>query len=85
LDNNYYIIDFDSTFVSVEALDELCRIALKNSPDKETRLEKFTSITNKAMSGKITFADSLEQRIKLLDAGKDDIDIKKNLQISCKE
>jgi D-3-phosphoglycerate dehydrogenase len=74
LDNNYYIIDFDSTFVSVEALDELCRIALKNSPDKETRLEKFTSITNKAMSGKITFADSLEQRIKLLDAGKDDID-----------
>ncbi len=72
--NNYYIIDFDSTFVSVEALDELCRIALKNSPDKKNRMEKFSSITNKAMSGKITFADSLEQRIKLLDAGKDDID-----------
>jgi len=74
LANNYYIIDFDSTFVSVEALDELCRIALKNSPDKKNRMEKFSSITNKAMSGKITFADSLEQRIKLLDAGKDDID-----------
>jgi len=69
LANNYYIIDFDSTFVSVEALDELCRIAYKKN-----RMEKFSSITNKAMSGKITFADSLEQRIKLLDAGKDDID-----------
>ena len=74
MDNNYYIIDFDSTFVSVEALDELCRISLRNSPDKEKRLEKFTTITNKAMSGKITFAESLEQRIKLLDAGKGDID-----------
>ena len=31
-----YIIDFDSTFTQVEALDELARISLKNHPDRES-------------------------------------------------
>ncbi len=72
--NNYYIIDFDSTFISVEALDELFRIAHKDSPDKEKRIEAFADITNKAMSGKVTFSESLEQRIKMLNADKNDIE-----------
>ena len=29
--SQYYIIDFDSTFTQVEALDELARISLKRS------------------------------------------------------
>jgi hypothetical protein len=30
--DQYFIIDFDSTFTQVEALDELARISLKNHP-----------------------------------------------------
>lgn len=28
-----FIIDFDSTFVTVEVMDELAAVALKNAPD----------------------------------------------------
>ncbi|RYD74268.1 MAG: phosphoserine phosphatase, partial [Sphingobacteriales bacterium] len=37
----YYIIDFDSTFTQVEALDELARISLKKHPDKESIFQKI--------------------------------------------
>ena len=30
----YFIIDFDSTFTQVEALDELCEISLNGSAEK---------------------------------------------------
>lgn len=30
--NQIYIIDFDSTFTQVEALDELAKISLKDNP-----------------------------------------------------
>jgi D-3-phosphoglycerate dehydrogenase len=31
----YFVIDFDSTFTQVEAMEELAAISLKNDPDKE--------------------------------------------------
>ena len=64
----YFIIDFDSTFTKVEALDELCEIALAGRPDKDTIVGKVRDITDKAMEGSISFADALEQRVNLLDA-----------------
>jgi D-3-phosphoglycerate dehydrogenase len=64
----YYIIDFDSTFTQVEALDELARISLKNHPDKEAIFQKIEDYTNFAMEGKLSFSESLAQRVKLLEA-----------------
>lgn len=64
----YFIIDFDSTFTQVEALDELCEIAHKNNPDKGTVLDKIKEITDLAMEGKLSFRESLERRIALLEA-----------------
>lgn len=67
----YYIIDFDSTFTQVEALDELARISLKNRPDKEAIFQKIEDYTNFAMEGKLSFSESLAQRVKLLEANED--------------
>jgi len=67
----YYIIDFDSTFTQVEALDELARISLKNHPDKEAIFQKIEDYTNFAMEGKLSFSESLAQRVKLLEANED--------------
>ena len=66
----YFIIDFDSTFTQVEALDELARISLKNHPDKETIYQKIEDLTNLAMEGKLSFSESLAGRVQLLNANK---------------
>ena len=68
---NYYIIDFDSTFTQVEALDELARISLNKHPDKEAIFQKIEDYTNLAMEGKLSFSESLAQRVKLLEANED--------------
>ena len=68
---NIYIIDFDSTFTQVEALDELARISLKKHPDKEAIFKKIEDLTNLAMEGKLSFSESLAQRVKLLEASED--------------
>lgn len=65
-----FIIDFDSTFTQVEALDVLGEIALADAPDKSDRLKKIKEITDEGMNGSLTFRDSLEERIKLLNANK---------------
>ncbi|MDN4164233.1 phosphoglycerate dehydrogenase [Cytophagales bacterium LB-30] len=67
----YFIIDFDSTFTRVEALDALCEISLKNSPRKSEVLQEIKSITDLGMDGSITFRESLEKRIELLQAHRD--------------
>ena len=67
----YYIIDFDSTFTQVEALDELVRISLKNHPDKEAVFKQIEDLTNAAMEGKMSFRESLSKRVALLHANSD--------------
>ncbi|MDQ7947986.1 MAG: HAD-IB family phosphatase [Pedobacter sp.] len=64
----YYIIDFDSTFTQVEALDELARISLSKHPNKEAIFQQIEDYTNMAMEGKLSFSESLAQRVKLLEA-----------------
>lgn len=63
-----YLIDFDSTFTQVEALDELAAIALKKSPDRQKVISKVKQITEMGMLGKLSIEDSLSQRLKLLKA-----------------
>ena len=84
---NYYIIDFDSTFTQVEALDELAKISLADHPDREEIYKQIEDYTNLAMEGKISFRESLAGRVKLLNANKKHLDklvqhLKKKVSVS---
>ena len=68
-----FIIDFDSTFTKVEALDILGEISLKDDPSKDEKLKSIKDITDQGMEGKITFRESLIQRVEILNANKDQI------------
>lgn len=66
-----FIIDFDSTFTKVEALDLLGEIALANHPEKEKVLSQIKEITNKGMEGTLNLRDSIEERLNILSPHKD--------------
>lgn len=68
--NTYYIIDFDSTFVKCEMLEELAKIGLENNPKKEEILEEIVMICNLGMEGEIPFQESLQQRLQLIKLNK---------------
>ncbi|KAA5548296.1 phosphoglycerate dehydrogenase [Adhaeribacter rhizoryzae] len=68
--DKYFIIDFDSTFTQVEALDELCEIALHDDENKDQILQEIKNLTNSAMEGKSSFTEGLTKRIALLKAHK---------------
>lgn len=70
MENQFYVIDFDSTFTRVEALDVLGEISLEGHPEKAERLQKIADITNMGMNGEGSFAESLIDRIDLLKANK---------------
>ena len=65
----WFIIDFDSTFTQVEAMEELAAISLKNDPEKDAIIAQIKHLTDLAMEGKMPFDKSLKARIALL-AGK---------------
>ena len=84
------IFDFDSTFVKVEALDELFRIALENHKNKDKIVGRIEKITALGMDGSISFPESLRRRFKLLTADKRHIEkltklLKKNISESIKK
>jgi len=70
IDNQFFIIDFDSTIVTVEALDELATIALNNSKDEEKITKKISDITKLGMEGYIDFPTSLKRRLALFKPNK---------------
>ena len=65
-----FIIDFDSTFTRVEALDILGELSLANDPRQKEKLQAIKDITDKGMDGSLTFRESLEQRLDILQATK---------------
>ncbi|MBN7816685.1 phosphoglycerate dehydrogenase [Algoriphagus pacificus] len=69
-----FIIDFDSTFTQVEALDILGEISLENDPERDSKLQAIKDITDKGMEGSLTFRESLEKRIEILQATQNQID-----------
>src|SRR5690606_14050274 len=71
--NKKFIIDFDSTFTQVEALDILGEISLSKDPRKEEKLKAIKDITEKGMDGRLSFRESLEQRMELLQANRSQI------------
>ena len=44
-----FIFDFDSTFVRVEALEELAEISLKKKKDKKKILKQIKEITDEGI------------------------------------
>lgn len=84
-----YIFDFDSTLTKVEGLDVLCEITQANNPNREEILQEIIKITNLGIDGEISFTQSLERRIKLLDANKSHleeliVELKKHVSPSIK-
>lgn len=69
--NHFFVIDFDSTFTKVEALDILGEISLQNHPEREKRLFLIKDVTDRGMAGELSLRESLEARIEILDAHKD--------------
>ncbi len=70
-EDRYFIFDFDTTFVKVEALEELAKIALKQNPEKDKIIAQIEALTKDGMEGKIPFNQSLSQRLLLFHANKD--------------
>jgi len=69
--NTSLIIDFDSTFITVETLDELAQISIGEDHDS---VQLIKQITNKAMAGDIDFREALAKRIDILSPTKQHID-----------
>ena len=68
-----YVFDFDSTLTRVEALDVLAEMTLEGKSNKDEIISEIQKITNLGIDGDISFTESLERRIKLLNAHKDDL------------
>lgn len=66
----HFVIDFDSTFTRVEALDVLCEISLRGQDNAAESLRKIKEITDLGMEGKISFRESLEERLRILQANR---------------
>ncbi len=69
-----YVFDFDSTLTRVEALDVLAEITLQGKSNKEEVIKEIQEITNLGIDGDISFTESLERRIRLLNAHKDNLE-----------
>lgn len=65
---SHLLIDFDSTFTKVEALEELADITLAGRPDKARITGEIRALTDAAMEGRMPYAKSLARRLSLLNA-----------------
>lgn len=72
--NKHFVIDFDSTFTKVEALDVLGEISLANDADREKNLQEVEELTNRGMKGELDLRESLVERLRLLKAHKEHLD-----------
>ena len=65
-----FVIDFDSTFVKSETLDILAEISMAGNPSLQERIDQIKEITRLGSEGKMSFEESLEKRIRLLESNK---------------
>lgn len=68
--NKYFVIDFDSTFTQVEALDELVSISFAGKEEAGRVQAEIREITEMAMAGQLSFGESLRRRVALLQANR---------------
>tara|TARA_Y100000589_G_scaffold30844_1_gene25746 strand:+ start:28 stop:702 length:675 start_codon:yes stop_codon:yes gene_type:complete len=69
----YLIIDFDSTLIKIETLECLAEIALDHSKNKNQIIKKINQMTDSAMSGNMSFNESINNRLSLLNLKKENI------------
>lgn len=69
-----YVFDFDSTLTRVEALDVLAEMTLEGNKKRDEIIAEIQHITNLGIDGEISFTESLERRIKLLNAHRSDLE-----------
>ena len=67
------ILDFDSTIITAESLDILSEISLDKNKNKKSVISKIKYLTNLGMEGEISFQESIQKRISLLEANKSHI------------
>ncbi|WP_443748729.1 phosphoglycerate dehydrogenase [Asticcacaulis solisilvae] len=67
------ILDFDSTFTTVEALDILAELLSAADPARAADVAQIKALTDQAMSGEMSFSDALQRRIQILKPTRDDI------------
>ena len=67
------IIDFDSTFIRDETLDEISKLISLSDKAPKNLYDKITDITHQAMNGALDFSDALKIRIQMLNLHRKDI------------
>lgn len=72
--SKFFIIDFDSTFIQTEGIEELAAVALEEHPSKAEIVKKIAELSSLGMEGKLTLAKTLASRIKLFEADKTHIE-----------
>jgi D-3-phosphoglycerate dehydrogenase len=70
----FLVVDFDSTFTTVEALDVLGEIALPQGPEGDAARAEIRALTDKAMNGEIGFGEALKRRIAILNLERKHLD-----------
>jgi D-3-phosphoglycerate dehydrogenase len=73
-EQQYYVFDFDSTFVQVEALEELAEISLKGNKNREKAIQEIREITDLGIEGKISFTDGLRKRLAIIEANSEHLE-----------
>ena len=81
------IFDFDSTFISLESLDEFILYKLSKNDNKSELRAKIEKVTNEGMEGNLNFNTSINERLKFLKGNKDSLNffsktLKKNISRS---
>ena len=67
------VLDFDSTFTQVEALDVLAELLSASDPARQADVAHIKTLTDQAMSADIGFAEALQRRIQILKPTREDI------------
>lgn len=73
-DKKYLVIDFDSTFLKVEGLEELAAISLSEHPEKSRLEDEIKNITCSGVDGKLPFHESLGKRLDIIRPHKKHLD-----------
>jgi len=63
----HIILDFDSTFIQGETLDELAAVISASHHAGPQLQQQIAKITQDAMSGSIDFSEALQQRVRMLE------------------
>ena len=73
MESKSLVIDFDSTFVQVEGMEELAAISLRNHPEGGLLQQQIKELTDAAMEGRLSFQEGLARRLALLHANRSDL------------